>query len=130
MTRSNTGPVPWINQRTMGPISLETGRKVGCAAAGMPEAVDAAERFLADGQWKATSALRLIALAYHCSFAAVCEAAALADSDSGSFICRPTEETPLLAPDECDEWSAMTPPERRIMVASDRRAARDLLNDT
>ena len=70
------------------PISIATARGSGRAAPGMAEAVAVTERFLSDGAWRATSAVRLIAFAYHCSHAAVCEVAALADSEIGRASCR------------------------------------------
>ena len=109
-------------------INTSSPRGSGRAAPGLAEAVATAEHFLSDGQWKSVSAVRMISLTYQCSFAAIAEAAALADSDSGSFICLPNEKTPLLAPDERGEWAEMSPTERRTWTADDRRAAAKLLN--
>ena len=106
-----------------------TGAKSGVASPGTAAAVVVAERFLSDGQWHAVSAVRKIAHAFLCSFGPLADAAHLAQSDRGSWVCLPNVQSPLLAPDELEGEDAVSAADRQHLAVEDRRRVDVLLRE-
>ena len=77
-------------------------------------AVIAVKKYLSDGSWKKTKAVKQIIDEYGANYAAVLEEVKTGESDHGRWQCIPTDSTPSTAPDELPKIKQIRKPASKI----------------
>lgn len=99
-------------------------RGEGPVSAPLDPAKEAAlRRLLAGGRWVPRLAVQALLKVDNCSLSPVGETLKLAESDYGTFLCLPTDETPLVAPDELLVRRGVAPRTARVQSVAAWREA-------